>query len=186
MSWRDKKSHSNPFSCSCVYRFEAQRGERVRVIVHRMMSGNRTCEAKMENDTQRTYCYGNNSARLEIFDRPWHDSALFVRNCICNSSSGSTLPSVYVSSGREMELHFTAINMTKYDDPDSLNFQATFEFIKPMMPDDCKDNKRKLGSEGTISLNEGDVSRIEPTRVASSISHHFSPPIRSNAEHGRG
>lgn len=85
-----------------------------------------------------------------------------------------------------MELHFTAINMTKYDDPDSLNFQAKFEFIKPMMPDDCKDNKRKLGSEGTISLNEGDVSRIEPTRVASSISHHFSPPIRSNAEHGRG
>lgn len=48
--------------------------------------------------------------------------------------------------------------MTRYDDPDSLNFHATFEFLKPMIPMKCKDAKRKLGSEGTISLNEGDVS----------------------------
>lgn len=144
---------------SCVYRFEAQRGERVKIVVHRMMSGNRTCESKMENDTQRSFCYGNNSAKLQVFERPWHDSVLFIRNCVCNSSLENILPVTYISSSKELEVHFTAVNMTKYDDPDSLNFQATFEFVKPMIPTKCKDPKRKLGSEGTISLNEGDVSR---------------------------
>lgn len=143
---------------SCVYRFEAQRGERVKIVVHRMMSGNRTCESKMENDTQRTFCYGNNSAKLQIFERPWHDSVIFVRNCVCNSSDDNILPITYLSSSREIEVHFNAINMTKFDDPDSLNFQATFEFVKPVIPTKCKDLKRKLGSEGTISLNEGEVS----------------------------
>ena len=122
------------------------------------MSGNRTCESKMETDTQRSFCYGNNSAKLQIFERPWHDSILFIRHCICNSSCENILPVTYISSSREVEVHFSAVNMTKYDDPDSLNFQATFEFIKPTIPTKCKDSKRKLGSEGTISLNEGDVS----------------------------
>lgn len=146
------------FFNSCVYRFEGQRGERVKIVVHRMMSGNRTCESKMENDTMRAFCHGNNSAKLQIFERLWHDSALFIRNCICNSSETNILPISYVSNSRELEVHFTAINMTKYDDPDSLNFYATFEFIKPLAPLQCKDLKRKLGSEGTISLNEGEVS----------------------------
>lgn len=152
----------SPFSASlsCVYRFEAQRGERVKIVVHRMMSGNRTCESKMENDTQRAYCYGNNSAMLQLFERPWHDSALFVRNCICNSSASGILPITYVSTSREVEVHFTAMNMTRYDDPDTLNFEATFEFVRPLAPPTICSPKRKLGSEGTISLNEGDVSRI--------------------------
>lgn len=106
----------------------------------------------------RAFCHGNNSAKLEIFERPLHESALFIRHCICNSSQTNVLPIAYVSNSWELEVHFTAINMTRYDDPDSLNFYATFEFIKPLAPSKCKDLKRKLGSEGTISLNEGDVS----------------------------
>jgi hypothetical protein len=130
------------------------------------MSGNRTCESRIESDTQRSFCYGNNTAKLQIFERPWHDSVLFIRNCICNSTNSSSIfPFSYTSTSREVEVHFTAVNMTKYDDPDNLNFQATFEFLKPIIttystaaPTYCKDLKRKIGSEGTISLNEGDVS----------------------------
>lgn len=129
------------------------------IVVHRMMSGNRTCETRVENDTQRSFCYGDNSAKVQIFERPWHDSAIFVRNCICNSSDPSVLPITYESKGREVEVHFTAINMTRFDDPDTLNFQATFEFIRPSHAGKCsKDQRRKLGSEGIIYLNEGEVS----------------------------
>lgn len=129
--------------------------------MHRMMSGNRTCETRVENDTQRSFCYGDNSAKVQIFERPWHDSALFVRNCICNSSDpSSALPITYVSSSREVEVHFSAINMTRLDDPDTLNFQATFEFIRPPQAGKCKDSRRKLGSEGVIYLNEGEVSEL--------------------------
>lgn len=112
----------------------------------------------MENDTQRTYCYGNNSAKLQIFERPLHESALFIRNCVCNSTENDIFPITYTSNSRELEVHFTAVNMTKYDDPESLNFQATFEFIKPLEPSKCTDGHRKLGSEGTILLNKGEVS----------------------------
>jgi hypothetical protein len=113
----------------------------------------------MENDTMRTFCYGNNSAKLQVFERPWHDSVLFVRNCVCNSTNSSILPVTYVSTGRELEVHFSAINMTKYDDPDTLNFVATYEFVKPLIATTkCKDPKRKVGSEGTLSMNDGDVS----------------------------
>lgn len=142
---------------SCVYRFEAQRGERIKINIHRMMAGNRTCDTKVENDTQRSFCYDDNSAKVQIFERPWHDSIIFVRNCICNSTNSSVLPITYVSTSRELEVHFTAINMTRYDDPDTLNFQATFEFIKPSIPTKCKDARRKLGSEGIINLNEAEV-----------------------------
>jgi len=112
----------------------------------------------MENDTQRSYCFGDNRAKLEIFERPWHDSIVFIRNCVCNYTSNSSVnfPFVYFSTGREVEVHFSAINMTKYDDPDTLNFIATFEFVK--VPIKCKDVRRKLGSEGTISLNDAEVS----------------------------
>lgn len=139
-----------------MYRFEAQRDERINIIVHRMISGNRTCASRMDNDTQRSYCYGDNSAKLEIFERPWHDSVLFIRNCICNSSSNITeFPLSYTSTSRELEVHFTAINMTQFDDPDSLNFEATFEFIK--IPSKCLDTRRRMGSEGTLNSKDGEV-----------------------------
>jgi hypothetical protein len=121
------------------------------------MAGNRTCDTRVENDTQRSFCYGDNTAKVQIFERPWHDSVLFVRNCICNSMNSTLQPITYVSSGREVEVHFTAINMTRYDEPDTLNFQATFEFIKPSIASKCKDSRRKLGSEGIIRLNEAEV-----------------------------
>lgn len=142
---------------SCVYRFEAQRGERVKIVVQRMMAGNRTCDTRVENDTQRSFCYGDNTAKLQIYERPWHDSVIFIRNCICNSTSVSELPITYISNTRELEVHFSAINMTRYDDPDTLNFQATYEFIRPPIPTKCKDPRRKLGSEGVINLNEAEV-----------------------------
>jgi hypothetical protein len=140
----------------------------VKIVVHRMMSGNRTCDTKVENDTQRSFCYGDNSAKLQIYERPWHDSIIFIRNCICNSTTESFLPLTYVSTSRELEVHFSAINMTRYDDPDTLNFQATFEFIKPSIPTKCKDTRRKLGSEGVINLNEGEVI----TKTLYSMTHN--------------
>lgn len=131
----------------------------MRIVVHRMMAGNRTCDTRVDDDTQRSFCYGDNSAKVQVFERPWHDSVIFVRNCICNSSESETsaLPITYVSTSREVEVHFSAINMTRFDDPDTLNFQATFEFIKPIASK-CKESRRKLGSEGIIFLNEGEVS----------------------------
>ncbi|KAG5680520.1 hypothetical protein PVAND_010026 [Polypedilum vanderplanki] len=165
---------SGAINLNCIYRFEAQRGERVKIVVQRMMAGNRTCDTRVENDTQRSFCYGDNTAKLQIYERPWHDSVPFVRNCVCNSSSHSELPITYISNSRELEVHFSAINMTRHDDPDTLNFQATFEFIKSPFQSKCKDARRKLGSEGVINLNEAEFEcRSKPWLIEPSTGKYL-------------
>ncbi|XP_058836455.1 uncharacterized protein LOC131693017 isoform X2 [Topomyia yanbarensis] len=139
----------------CVYRFEAQRGERIRLEVMRAMTGNRTCDSRVDPDIGRSYCFGNHSTRIEIFERPWHESILFPRGCICNSTNKSFLPIVFTSTGREVEIHFISENMTSGDDPDSINFEATFEFIKA--PIVCKDVRRKNAVTGIVSLSGGET-----------------------------
>lgn len=84
--------------------------------------------------------------------------ALFQRGCACNSSNTSDLPIVYTSSSRALEIHFTAANMTALDDPDHLNFEATYEFIK--LPLLCKEVKRISGTSGTISMADENVSLL--------------------------
>ncbi len=121
------------------------------------MSGNRSCESRLDRDIGRSFCFGDNTARLEIYEKPWHESVPFMRNCICNSTSNSShLPLIYTSTSREIELHFSAFNMSNYDDPDTLNFEATFEFFKSTQT--CKDNRKRAGTEGDVVLSAGEVS----------------------------
>lgn len=63
-----------------------------------------------------------------------------------------------MSTSREVELHFIGNNMTALDDPDTVNFEATYEFFKG--PTICRDSRRKTGSSGIIDLNVGDVSYL--------------------------
>lgn len=128
----------------------------MRIEINRAMTGNRTCDSRVDPDTGRSYCFGDSTARVEIFERPWHESILFPRGCICNSTNNSYLPIVFTSTGREVEIHFTAANMTNEDDPDTLSFEASYEFVKgPMM---CKDVRRKNAITGVVTLSSGDVS----------------------------
>jgi len=62
----------------------------------------------------------------------------------------------YTSTGRDVEVHFIAHNMTTLDDPDTANFEGMFEFVKA--PTSCKDGRRKFGPSGTIDMTFGDVS----------------------------
>lgn len=115
---------------------------------------------------------------FQIFERPWHDSIPFFRGCMCNATSFNgtnnssvnsnlSAPVIYTSTSRELEIHFSAINMTDEDDPQHIQFEGTFEFIKA--PVHCKDSRRKFGASGLINLAAGELecrSRpwlIEPT-----------------------
>lgn len=91
-------------------------------------------------------------------EQPTSGLALYQRGCACNSSNTSDLPIVYTSSSRALEIHFTAENMTALDDPDHLNFEATYEFIK--LPLLCKEVKTVSGTSGTVSMADENVSFI--------------------------
>uniref|UniRef100_A0A1B0CN39 CUB domain-containing protein n=1 Tax=Lutzomyia longipalpis TaxID=7200 RepID=A0A1B0CN39_LUTLO len=159
-------------SFRCVHRFEAQRGERVRVIIRKVMTGNRTCASRLDNDINRSYCFGDTSIKLEIYEKPWHDVVAFPRGCVCNSTniSDTYLPIIYTSTSRDLEIRFTAINMTSFDDASVINFEGSFEFIKS--PSSCRDSRRKFGPSGHVDMTFGVLEcRSRPWLIEPSADH---------------
>ncbi|XP_032575246.1 uncharacterized protein LOC6616371 isoform X1 [Drosophila sechellia] len=156
----------------CIYKFEAQRGERVRIKMRKVTTTNRPCYSRVDEDINRSFCYGDTNVRIEIFERPYHDSILLHRGCMCNSSNQSHLPLEYTSTSRDVEVHFIAQNMTTLDDPDTVNFEGMFEFVKA--PTSCKDGRRKFGPSGTIDMTFGDVEcRSRPWLIEPSNGNKF-------------
>ncbi|KPU78217.1 uncharacterized protein Dana_GF10200, isoform B [Drosophila ananassae] len=156
----------------CIYKFEAQRGERVRIKLRKVTTTNRPCYSKVDEDINRSFCYGDTNVRIEIFERPYHDSILLHRGCMCNSSNESHLPVEYTSTSRDVEVHFIAQNMTTLDDPDTVNFEGMFEFVKA--PTSCKDGRRKFGPSGTIDMTFGDIEcRSRPWLIEPSNGNKF-------------
>lgn len=92
-------------------------------------------------------------------ERPWHESILFPRSCVCNTTNTSQLPVIFTSTSREVEVHFTAINMTPFDDPDNMFFEGTYEFLPG--PKHCKEVRRRYGASGLVDLGSGEVSYFE-------------------------
>lgn len=158
--------------CSCIYRFEGQRGERVRIVINKISTGNRTCQSKIDKEINRSYCFGDSNAKLEIMERPWHESILFPRSCVCNTTNTSHLPVIFTSTSREVEVHFTAINMTPFDDPDNLFFEGTFEFLSG--PKHCKDVRRRMGPSGMVSLTAAEPEcRSKPWLIEPRQGHYL-------------
>ncbi|XP_075160932.1 uncharacterized protein LOC142233787 [Haematobia irritans] len=156
----------------CIYKFEGMRGERVRIKLRKVTTMNRHCMSRVDEDINRSFCYGDTSVKVEIFERPYHDTILLPRGCLCNSSNTSHLPVEYTSTSRDVEVHFTAYNMTTLDDPDALNFEGLFEFVKG--PTNCKDGRRKFGPSGTIDMTFGDMEcRTRPWLIEPSNGNKF-------------
>lgn len=54
---------------SCVYRFEAQRGESVRIVLYETRTANRTdCATRLNKDSGRLQCFGNSTAHLRMWE----------------------------------------------------------------------------------------------------------------------
>lgn len=150
---------------SCTYRFEAQRDERIRIVVRRISTGRRHCFSKVDQDTNRSYCFGDARTRLEIRERSAPDAqhVLFQRGCMCNGTNATDVPLVFTSTGRDVEVRLLALNMTADDDPDGTYFEATYEFI--MGPYVCRESRDRIGTSGLAHLSADEVSVGEEGRV---------------------
>ncbi|KAL3272513.1 hypothetical protein HHI36_013989 [Cryptolaemus montrouzieri] len=145
----------------CVYRFEADPGERVRIILNNASFGiNPTCETTMDVHSNRLTCDHYNKNRiveLSVWDLPWTDVEL-PKACLCDNTSLSNKPLVFLSSSRHLELHFTAKDMNMTEDFTVLHFHATFEIIK--MPS-CPRQQRVRGYGGDVQFNTPPADRSE-------------------------
>lgn len=93
-----------------------------------VMTGN--MRQARDPDTGWSFFFFDPRAKIEIFERPWPKSTVFPRGYICNSINLVFLPYVFNSIEREVGNHFSAERMAALDDPDSPDFESTFEFIK--------------------------------------------------------
>lgn len=51
---------------SCVYRFESENDERIRITIKKVVTSNRQCLSRVDSDTKRSYCFGDQRAKLEV------------------------------------------------------------------------------------------------------------------------
>lgn len=51
---------------NCTYRFEAQRGERIHIVIRKVITKNRKCSSQIDRDINRSYCFGNTDVRIEV------------------------------------------------------------------------------------------------------------------------
>ncbi|XP_054289663.1 uncharacterized protein LOC129004960, partial [Macrosteles quadrilineatus] len=132
---------------SCVYRFEAQRGDSVRITIHGMQTANRSsCVTRNNTDSGRLQCVGNATAQLRIWEVSWSTTIPLGRDCLCGGAD-HFLPYTFTSAAHIVEVHFTALHMTSTDDYRGLNFRASWEFVRTPV---CPRKQRIAGISGEL------------------------------------
>ncbi|KAK9687582.1 hypothetical protein QE152_g36130 [Popillia japonica] len=134
---------------SCVYRFEAQKDEKIKIILTDLVIKNRDCRSRISPDTDRYQCYGNTSATVRIFDIPWPDVPGVPRDCFCSTENEAGQHFVFVSTSNIVELRFNVIGMNASDDFTTLFFEGTWKFVRAPI---CTMDLRKSGASGEIIL----------------------------------
>lgn len=137
---------------SCVYRFEAQPGEHVKLILSRvsMLTNRQRCKTLLNPLLSQLNCEGNAAAAsMRIYDVPWKEAPAYMRDCICGIPD-KHLPYTYVSTSNVVEIRFDARDMDAGDDYGNLNFEGTWQFVK--MPSCAGPGMRKMGASGEVGF----------------------------------
>ncbi|KAL3267780.1 hypothetical protein HHI36_006909 [Cryptolaemus montrouzieri] len=135
---------------SCVYRFEAQKDEKVKLTLNSVIIKNRNCRTTVSKDTDRLVCDGSSSAAIRIFEIPWPDVPGVPRDCLCSMDKDKFMPFTYVSSTNVIELRFDVTGMNATDDFTTLFFEGTWKFIRTPT---CKRNLKMRGANGEVTFS---------------------------------
>ncbi|KZC14511.1 hypothetical protein WN55_06972, partial [Dufourea novaeangliae] len=129
---------------SCVYRFEGEHDEIVKLRFNKVLNGNRTCRSVSSSDFSRLLCVGSKNFSVKVMDQPWLNAPPVQRDCFCSNRS---LPMNVKSTSNIVEVHFTVMSMDALDDYNNLFFEATWDFIKT---NPCMQKRRVRGPSGEI------------------------------------
>ncbi|EFN82093.1 hypothetical protein EAI_11820 [Harpegnathos saltator] len=136
-------SECNDVVC-CVYRFEGEHDEVVRLRFNKLLNGNRTCRSVTSPDFNRLLCVGSENFSLKVLDLPWPNAPPIQRDCLCSNRS---LPINIKSTSNFAEVRFTVLSMDALDDYNNLFFEGTWDFVKTVP---CLQKRRVRGPSGEI------------------------------------
>ncbi|XP_046475908.1 uncharacterized protein [Neodiprion pinetum] len=131
---------------SCVYRFEGEHDEVVKLRFNKLVNGNRSCRSVSSTDFNRLLCVGSNSFSLKVYDFNWSSAPPIQRDCLCSNRS---LPINIESTSSVVEVHFTVRSMDALDDYNNLHFEGVWDFVKAVP---CLRNQRVKGPSGEIKF----------------------------------
>jgi hypothetical protein len=134
---------------SCTFRFEAQRGERVKLRITRLQTGGRRCVNLPQPDLGRLQCDANCTAFLRLYEHPWNDAPPLERDCLC-SAPEDLMPFTFVSTAHVVELRFVVTGMNASDDFNNFGFEGSWEFIRTPV---CARRQRLSGASGEIRFS---------------------------------
>ncbi|XP_061498537.1 uncharacterized protein LOC1276733 [Anopheles gambiae] len=142
---------------SCLYRFEASVGERVRVELFNVSFGEfATCVTESDGHTGRARCSPSETdpdsriGELRLYDVPYPDARIPL-GCFCdNTSSTYNAPLTFISNSRTLELTFVVTRLNISEDFADVYFHAAYDFIR--VPE-CRRRLRLKGSGGEDEMN---------------------------------
>ncbi|XP_043269462.1 uncharacterized protein [Venturia canescens] len=129
---------------SCVYRFEGEQDEVVKLRFNKLLNGNRSCRSVSSADFSRLLCVGSSTFSVKVLEVPWSNASPVQRDCLCSNRS---LPINMKSMSNVVEVHFTVNFMTSLDDYNNLFFEGVWDFVKAVP---CLQKRRVRGPSGEI------------------------------------
>lgn len=133
-----------------MYRFEAQKDERIKITIAQLTIKNRNCKTKISKDTDRLECTGNTTATVRLFEIPWADVAGVPKDCLCSVDKDKLMPFTYVSTSSVVELRFDVTGMNASDDFNTLSFEGSWKIVKTPL---CSRDLRMRGPSGELLFN---------------------------------
>ncbi|KAK0171076.1 hypothetical protein PV328_008838 [Microctonus aethiopoides] len=140
---------------TCVYRFEGEQDEVVKLRFNKLLNGNRTCRSVSSVDYNRLLCVGSSNFSLKVFELPWSNASPVQRDCLCSNRS---LPINIKSLSNIVEVHFTVYSMNALDDYNNLFFEGVWDFMKAVP---CLQNRRVRGPSGMIQYESVTIDESE-------------------------
>ncbi|XP_055704639.1 uncharacterized protein LOC129802670 isoform X2 [Phlebotomus papatasi] len=143
---------------SCTIRFEARRGESVRLTITRARFGGRSCQ-NVQNRSGRWHCdhHGGPVADLRIGEVPWLDVGPLPRDCICSDVSRSLILAPLAAN--VVEVQFNTHSMSVDQDFRDFYFEGRYEFTA----DGCATDwsmRRLKGRSGNASLSASECAPL--------------------------
>ncbi|XP_058797268.1 uncharacterized protein LOC131667689 [Phymastichus coffea] len=130
---------------TCIYRFEGEHDEVVKLRFNKLLNGNRSCRSVSSSDFNRLLCVGTSSFSLKVMELPWANAAVIQRDCFCSNRS---LPMHFKSKSNIVEVHLMVHSMNALDDYNNLFFEGQWDFVKTTTQ--CLQKRRVRGPSGEI------------------------------------
>ncbi|KAJ8683346.1 hypothetical protein QAD02_019138 [Eretmocerus hayati] len=129
---------------TCVYRFEGEHDEVVKLRFNKLLNGNRTCRSISSPDYDRLICVGSTEFSLKVMELPWANAPAIQRDCFCSNKS---LPMSIKSRTSVVEVRLVVHSMGALDDYNNMFFEGTWDFVKASQ---CSQKRRLKGPSGEI------------------------------------